>query len=289
LSSTVTALGLVVCAAVLHAAWNVLAKRAQGGLAFTWLTFALSCICYLPVIAWVYAVARPHLNAVDWLFIAGNAATHAVYFFLLRRGYAAGDLSLVYPIARGTGPLVSSLAAVVLFAERPGALGFTGLALIVGGIFFGCGDNGERDDVRERRISIAYGLATGVSIAAYTLWDKYSVSTLAIAPIVYDFWGNVGRTIAVAPFVATRVPQIRDAWQRYRREALGIAILSPIAYLLVLWALVTTPVSLVAPAREISIVFGTILGIRVFGERAGRRRIMAAGMMFAGIVALAVG
>ncbi|MBD5654515.1 MAG: EamA family transporter, partial [Candidatus Eremiobacteraeota bacterium] len=158
------------------------------------------------------------------------------------------------------------------------------------GIFLGSGGSrAAHEDKKARRLSIVYGVATGASIAAYTLWDKYSVSTLAIAPIVYDFWGNVGRTIFVAPFVAARVPQIRDAWRRYRGEALGIAILSPVAYLLVLWALVTTPVSLVAPAREISIVIGAILGVRLFGEWGGRRRIASAGLMFCGIVALAFG
>ncbi len=285
-------LALVVTAAVLHATWNVLAKRAGGGVAFIWLYFAVSLALYVPVVAIAYVLVKPHLTAIDWLFIAGNGVTHLIYFVLLQRGYRDGDLSVVYPLARGTGPLLSSLAAIVLLAERPGPFGITGLLLIVTGIFVGSGIGRARPAAgvaRRIRLSIAYGIATGVSIAIYTLWDKYSVSVLAISPVVYDFWGNAVRTLLMTPFVLGRGAEIRDAWRRFRREVFGIAVLSPMAYLLVLWALITTPVSLVAPAREISIVIGAILGVRLFNEPAGPRRIAAAALMFAGIVALSRG
>jgi drug/metabolite transporter (DMT)-like permease len=169
-------LTIVLLASVFHATWNLLAKRAGGGVAFIWLYFALSTTLYVPLVAVVYALAHPHLGLVDWLFIAGNGVTHLVYFVFLQRGYREGDLSLVYPLARGTGPLLSSLAAIVLFAERPGALGIVGLVLIVGGIFLGSsGVARTGGGERLMRISIGYGLATGASIAIYTLWDKYSV------------------------------------------------------------------------------------------------------------------
>lgn len=282
-------LSVVLVASMLHATWNMLAKRARGGIAFIWLYFALSLIFYLPVVGIAYAVVHPHLAPLDWAFIAGNGATHLVYFVLLQRGYCAGDLSLVYPLARGTGPLLSSLAAIVLFGERPGVYGCAGLALIVSGIFLGSGGSQRTADSRQVRLSVGYGIATGASIAVYTLWDKYSVSVLAISPIIYDFWGGAARMLLMTPLVAGRGAEIVDAWRRFRWEAIGIAILSPLAYVLVLWALVRAPVSLVAPAREISIVFGTILGVTVFKERAGRRRVIAATLMFTGITALALG
>jgi drug/metabolite transporter (DMT)-like permease len=284
-------LTLVLSAAVMHASWNALAKRAAGGIAFIWLYFALSFAIYLPVIAVVSVLLRPHLTTIDWLFIAGNGALHLVYFVLLQRGYRAGDLSLVYPLARGTGPLLSSLVAVVLLGERPGLFGYAGIALIVCGIFLGSGIGAERPataEPRRVRLSVVYGLATGVSIAVYTLWDKYSVSVLAISPIIYDFWGNAARTALTTPFVIHRRGEIAAAWRAHRWEALGIAVLSPLAYLLILWALVSAPVSLVAPAREISIVIGAALGVRLFGEPAGGRRIIAAALMVAGLASLAL-
>ena len=113
-------------------------------------------------------------------------------------------------------------------------------------------------------------------------------NVLAIVPVVYDFWGNVVRTAVVSPLVIRRGSEIRDAWRHNAREAVGIAVLSPAAYLLVLWALMTTPVSAVAPVREISIVAGTFFGVHFFGERAGPRRIAASALMFAGIAAIAI-
>jgi drug/metabolite transporter (DMT)-like permease len=279
-------LTIVLLASVFHATWNLLAKRAGGGIAFIWLYFAISTTGYVPIVIIAYALVHPHLVWLDWLFIVGNGVTHLVYFVLLQRGYREGDLSLVYPLARGTGPLLSSLAAIVLFAERPGILGIAGLALIVGGIFLGSGGRPVKTGgERLMRISIGYGLATGASIAVYTLWDKYSVGLLAISPIVYDFWGGAVRTLLLTPLVVHRRSEIQAAWREHRWEAIGIAILSPLAYVLVLWA----PVSSVAPAREISIVFGTILGVRFFHEPAGARRVAASLIMLGGIVAIALG
>ena len=287
---TATVLALVLTAAVLHAAWNVLAKRAQpaSATAFVWLCSALSALALLPAVVVSLIVAPPlrPFTLLDADFVVVTAAFHIVYFVLLQRGYRDGDLSLVYPLARGTGPLIASLAAVVIFGERPGLLGAAGIALIVGGIFVATGAT-----LRSPRVcvSTAYGLATGGAIAAYTLWDKEAVSALAMAPILYDFGRSAVQGAVMAPFVwsASRRRAALDTWQRCRREAIGIAILSPAAYILVLFALITAPVSVVAPAREISIVFGAVLGARLFNEGYGLRRVAAALMMLAGIVALA--
>lgn len=282
-------IALVLVAALLHATWNVLAKRARGGIAFIWLCFAVSVVAYLPVVIVAWALLRPRLEAIDVVFIVGNGVAHIVYFLLLQRGYRDGDLSLVYPLARGSGPLLSSLAAIVIFAERPSPLACIGIALVVAGIFAGSTGARGNGSARSHRISMAYGLATGASIAAYTLWDKYSVSTLAISPIVYDYFGNVVRTVLLVPIAIAKRDELRPAWQRLRLEIVGIAVLSPLAYLLILWALIAAPVSVVAPAREVGIVFGAALGVRLFGEAAGRRRIAAAFVIFAGIAALARG
>lgn len=287
---TPAVLALVLTAAVLHAAWNLLAKRAQAAdtVAFVWLTTVMSAAVYLPVVAvWLIAVplSQP-LTAFDLAFIAGTAVIHSAYFLLLQRGYRAGDLSLVYPLARGTGPLIASIAAVLLLGERPGVLGWIGIAGIVAGIFVAAG---ARLHVARARISVGYGLATGASIAAYTLWDKHAVSALAIAPVVYEVGHFCVQTVLMAPLVArgARRAALGPTWRTFRAEILGVAVLSPLGYVLVLSALVFAPVSVVAPAREVSIVFGALLGARLFGEGDARRRVAGSVLILTGIAALA--
>src|SRR5581483_5088406 len=177
---TASALALILAAAVVHATWNVLAKRAhpESSVAFVWLCSAISALAYVPVVAVLFVVAPPRP------FAAGTALIHLVYFGLLQRGYREGDLSLVYPLARGTGPLLASAVAVAFFGERPSHLAAAGIACVVAGIFLSAGSaRGERRAI----VSAAYGIGAGASIAAFTLWDKHAVSALAFSPILYDF------------------------------------------------------------------------------------------------------
>jgi len=274
----------------MHAAWNALAKRARPAStsAFVWLCTAASAALWVPLVAVYVVLARPArgLDAVVLAFIVGTAVLHSLYFLALQRGYRDGDLSLVYPLARGTGPLLSSIAAVVWLGERPGVLGALGIAAILGGIFLATGATLRVPHVRT---SVVYGVATGATIAAYTLWDKHVVAALAFSPILYEVSRSVVQCAVMAPLVAGRERRaaVMATWSACRREIAGIAVLSPIAYVLVLFALAQAPVSLVAPAREISIVFGALLGARLFGEGDAVRRGAAAALMFGGIVALA--
>ena len=282
------ALALVLTAAFLHACWNLLAKRAGGGSPFIFLYFALSTSIYAPVAAIVWFLWPRSFDLIDVIFIAGNGVLHTVYFITLQRGYRFGDLSLVYPLARGTGPLLASIAAISFFGERPSPIAMAGIVAIVAGVFLASGVHRVRD--RAAVISIWYGLATGVLIAVYTLWDKHAMTALALSPILYDWGGGFARLLFITPLIKGRWNEVADGWRRHRFEAFGIAILSPLAYLLVLWALTWTPVSYVAPARELSIMFGAIFGITIFRERdRAAARMSGAGLMVLGIAALARG
>ncbi|MFN2459790.1 MAG: EamA family transporter [Candidatus Velthaea sp.] len=276
------ALGLVVVAAILHATWNVFAKRASGGVAFIWLSFAISVCVYAPFAIGLAVLLRPQFGAVQLAFIAGNGALHLVYFVLLQRGYRSGDLSVVYPLARGTGPLLTVALAAVVFHERLSPVALGGALFVAAGIYLTASK-------RATAISVGYGIATGASIAAYTLWDKESVAFLAIQPLLYDFGGNMVRFAMLSPFVVGRRTELAHEWRVHRAEAAGIAVLSPLAYLLVLWALISTPVIYIAPAREMSILIGTLAGTLVFREQHGGRRFVAAAVMLAGIAGLAAG
>ena len=294
------ALALVLVAAVLHPTWNLLARRANQGdaISFVWMTSFLSAVLYLPIVIALWALTHVHLRdlRVDLGMIAGTALLHLIYFVLLQRSYRTGEFSVVYPLARGTGPLVTALAAVALFGERLAPIQIAGVAVIVVAIFvIAAGNVSEPSTGSEMpalRRALGYGITTGIAIASYTLWDKQAVSVLAISPILYDFGRTAGQTLLLTPDVlSSRVK--RDAlWAirtRFRREAFGVAILSPLAYVLVLYALTVAPVSIVAPVRESSIVIGAFMGAHVLKEGQRRRRLAAASLMLAGIVALARG
>jgi len=282
-------LALVVVAALAHAAWNVLAKTAEGGAAFVWLFSTAAVVVWAPVAAVALVVAPGSFGLEGLAFVVGSGALHALYFVLLQRGYAEGDLSLVYPLARGTGPLLSTLAAIVLFAERPSPLALAGGAIIVGAVLSLAGAGGGGPRHGERRRAIVFALATGVAIAAYTLWDKRAVGPLGVSPIVYYWGANLAETAILSGVVAHRRAEVGRIWRAHRAQALGVAVLSPLAYILVLFALARAPVSYVAPARELSILVGAVAGTTVLAEGHRRRRLLAAGAIFAGIVALAIG
>src|SRR5918997_926800 len=293
-SETVTlfALGLVLVSGFLHAVWNLLAKRASGdasGPAFVWLYSALSTAIFAPLAAGVF-VAGERLGVVGLLFAFGTGVLHVGYSLSLQKGYQVGDLSVVYPLARGTGPLLASAVAILLLGERAGPVAWTGILLIVAGVFLLAWEpNGGGRSPAGARLGVGFGLLTGAFIAAYTLWDKQAVGSLALSPVLY-YWGSLlVQTVVLLPVAVQRRGEIRAAWGARRAETLGVAVLSPAAYLLVLTALVFAPVSRVAPAREIGILIGTILGGGLLAEGGLERRLLASLCMVLGIVGLAVG
>ncbi len=285
---TLFALGLVLVAAVFHATWNLLAKRVgDGGAVFVWLFGLCSLVIYAPLAAVVVFVSAPHLGPVQYVFMFGSGVLHLGYFVLLQRGYAVGDLSLVYPLARGTGPLLATAAAIVLFDERPSALVLVGIALITTGVFVLTSDTGSLRSAIGT--GVFYGLMTGVFIAAYTIWDKQAVSALLIPPLLQSWATTLVTTLLLTPLAMGRRKEIASLWRAHKPEIFGVAILSPLSYILVLTALVFTPVSYVAPAREISILIGAAMGARLLSEGDSKRRLIAAAAMVAGVVALALG
>lgn len=276
----------------LHAAWNLLAKRASGdasGPAFVWLYSALSTVIFAPLAAVVFA-GGGRLGAAGLLFAFGTGVLHVGYFLSLQKGYGVGDLSVVYPLARGTGPLLASGGAILFLGERAGPLAWAGILLIVSGVFLLAWEpRGGGRTPAGARLGVFFGLLTGAFIAAYTLWDKHAVDELALSPVLY-YWGSLlVQTVVLLPVALRRRGEIRVAWRVRRPETLGVAVLSPVAYLLVLTALVFAPVSRVAPAREIGILIGTILGGGLLAEGGLGRRLLASACMVLGIVALAIG
>ncbi len=284
------ALTLVLAAAFLHATWNLFAKRAAGGLAFVALVGVINVVLYAPFVIAYWLWRHPVLPGAAILWIAGSGLLKTAYALFLQRGYKTGDFSLIYPLARGTGPLLSTFAAVWLLGERPTPAAMAGSLIIVGSIFLLAGGPMIlTHDARHKRIAIGYGIATGVFIAAYTVWDRRGVASLAIAPLIYDAGTTLSGVILLAPFAARRWPEVMREWLQHRVEATAVAGLSSISYILVLTALAMTPVSYIAPVREVGIVIGAFIGARRLKEAEGRRRIIAAAAIAVGIVIMALG
>jgi drug/metabolite transporter (DMT)-like permease len=276
-------LALIAAAAAAHASWNFFAKQARGGLPFVWLGGLCAATAYAVPAAAQLVIGDRGISWAGVGFMAGSGCLHATYFTTLQRGYAAGDLSVVYPLARGTGPALSVAAAVVLLGERPGALALAGAALVVAGVLSLAGGGRRR---RPSRAAVAFALLTGVTIAAYTLWDAHAVQGLAQPAIAY-YWGSEAtRAIVLAGPALRDRAGLATALAHDRRAILAVGILSPLAYILVLVALTRAPVSVVAPGREASIVIASLLGARLLGEGEPVRRVAAAVVILAGIACL---
>src|SRR5438445_4479695 len=254
---TPAALGLVLVAAFSHATWNLLAKRVGGGPAFVWLFGVVALCIYGPLAAGVVLLERPHIGAIQVVFLGGTSVLHVAYFLALQHGYRAGDLSLVYPLARGTGPLLSSAAAILAFGERPTPVAVAGTLLIGLGIFLLTGTPAGLRRAGAGR-AVAFALLTGAIIAGYTLWDKRAVSALGIPPLLYDWCGNLGRVLILTPVALGRSDEIRRLWREHRREVLAVGLLTPLSSIPVLPARGFPPVRYVPPAREIGRPVGRV-------------------------------
>ncbi len=291
-----SALALVLTAALLHALWNLAAKKWGGGPHFV-LTCAVGVVIFwLPAVLWIGLDEVPGWTPLNWGFIGASAVVHLLYFNCLIAGYRHSDLTVVYPVARGSGPLLSAIAAVVLLSEHLGVYGALGLAGVVGGILvitmgprlIGRGVSHDAEAARRRRLGICWGAATGALIAGYTVLDGYAVKVLAMSPLLLDYFGNVLRVLMQLPVTLRQTHSFWPEVQRSWRGILAVAVLGPAAYVLVLLAVKEAPLSRVAPAREVSMLIAALLGGQLLGEGERGWRLAGAALIGAGVVALAL-
>jgi len=275
----------VLLAAVTHSTWNLAAKKAAASRHFVWLYSVGSLVLYIPVIAWIVYTQRPHFGPVQYLALCGTAVLHTGYSLALQAGYRASDLSLVYPIARGSGPLLSFIGAALFLGEQPTVLSGLGLILIVIGILLVAGLTHEPH--RAPKVGIFFGLLTGLFIAGYTVNDGWSVKALALSPFIIDFSGNLIRVVMLTPFALRDWEGVSREARTYAKPAAVVSVLGPMGYILVLFAMKIAPVSHVAPARELSTLVGTYFGSRLLREEAVPARLLGATCILVGVVSLA--
>lgn len=290
-------LSLVLAAALLHALWNIAAKRARhgdSGGAAEQLGFQTACalaviLLWAPAGLWISLEELPRWGWQAWGMVLLSAAVHLAYFSALLSGYAKADLTVVYPVARGAGPLLAALGAVLWLGERPGLQGWAGIAGIVLGVLLIAGLLRRKPMTPAVAAGLRWGLLTGALIASYTVIDAWAIKRLGLHPLAFDYWCNVLRLPLLLALLwrARAWTAVRGQWQASPQAVLIIGAASPLAYILVLWALQTAPLSAVAPARECSMLFAALIGGQLLREGDRRARLLGALCIALGVVAIA--
>lgn len=279
-------LALVLTAAIIHASWNLLAKKTKGKIPFIWLQYIASNILYLPFLFFQinkgYAI---YLQSLLW-FSLSSAVLHLGYFILLQKGYRSADLSVVYPLARGSAPLVSFIAAILFLHEQLKLSSVIGLMLIIAGVLIITGLNFKKENNSKIITGITYGVLTGLFIALYTFNDTLAVKKYGLSPLILTLATSFFSAILLLPFALPQKEELKRELRMHKWIIITIAFLSPTAYILVLQALKYAPLSVVAPARETSILLGVFMGSKVFNEEDGKRRLIASVLILGGIIAL---
>ncbi|MCG0287636.1 DMT family transporter [Streptomyces sp. PSAA01] len=288
----------VLIAAVTHASWNAIAHGIRDQLLAFTLVGGGGAVCGLALLPFA-----PLPAADAWPYLLASAAIHVVYQLLLMRSFHLGDFGQMYPIARGTAPLVVTVAAAVFVGERPDRWQAAGIALasagLVGVALWGvrgarrgdreeAGENGgqkpgENGGAAPQWLALTAAIATGLSIAAYTVVDGLGVRASGSAP-GYIAWLMILEGFAIPGYALAirRGALLRQLRPVAVRGLLG-GLLSVSAYGLVLWAQTQAELAPIAALRESSIIVGAAIGTLFFKERFGGPRIAAAGLMVAGI------
>jgi drug/metabolite transporter (DMT)-like permease len=262
--------------ALLHAAWNTLVKASEDKELDTYAVAAGSGVLALVIIPILPAPA-----SASWPWLAGSAAVHILYFVFLAGAYRYGELSYVYPIMRGGGPMIVAASGAAVFAEALGGGQWLGVLLVCGGIVaFASG-------AHDRRATL-FALANAAVIGAYTLIDAQGARASA-APVSYTLWffAANGLVIIAMGWLKRGSAVPRYLGLHWRRALLGGAC-SVGSYGIALWAMTRAPVALVAVLRETSVIFAAVLAALVLKEKLTRRRLFATGAVLAGLILLKI-
>ncbi|UZJ30995.1 DMT family transporter [Streptomyces endophytica] len=268
----------VLAAAVTHASWNAIAHGIRDQLLAFTLVGGGGALCGAAM-----AGFTPLPAAGAWPYLLGSAVLHIVYQALLMRSFRLGDFGQMYPIARGSAPLVVTVLAAVFVHEIPGPWALAGVALastgLVGVALWGVRAAGTRPHWP----AIIAALATGLSIASYTTVDGLGVRA-AGTPLGYIAWLMILEGLVIPLWaLAVHRGQLLTALRPFAARGLAGGFLSVLAYGLVLWAQTRAALAPIAALRESSIIVGAAIGALFFKERFGTPRIAAAGLMVVGI------
>jgi drug/metabolite transporter (DMT)-like permease len=283
------ALILVLVAAVLHAFWNLLAKDARDSSAFMWWGVSVGAMWY--GLWMVLTQPAPGLPREIWGIFAASLTMEIAYVGLITRGYATGDLSQVYPIARGTPPLLIAFFSAIFVGERLPALGYVGIALLIVGVYLASLPTLDQFWKPMRALSFRpaqWALLAAFTVSVYSTLDKIAMGSAT--PLVYNAWVYAGIGIGYAPFVwsrANRENTVREFKTNWPRIAIG-SVATVGSYLLALTGMAMTAASYVGAVRATSVVIGALFGWLLLKEKFGAVRVFAAGTMVVGLLLVAI-
>ncbi len=279
------ALALVACAAVMHATWNALAKRAEDQFAFLWSSVSLAALLLLPIGLWRLPSEPSPVAGLP--FVAASVGIHALYFWALGRSYRDGDFSRVYPMARGLGVALVPVIALPVFGERLSWLGSLGVGLVVLGIVWlsrnrpqVCGSAGATLGA-----GTVWAVVTGLTIASYSLVDKAGVARLH--PMPYIALMGLGLSLVLSPVALANRRALAHEWRRRWGTILAASAMNLTSYLLVLFAFRLSKVGYVVASRELSILFSAFIGSLWLGEGRLAPRLAGASIVLAGVICVA--
>jgi drug/metabolite transporter (DMT)-like permease len=286
---TSEALALVLGAALLHAGWNALAKRARDPQAFLWWATCVGAVALLPF--GIAQVAAAGIARAAVPFMVATIVLHGFYFYALGRAYRTGAFSLVYPVARGLGVALVPGVALVVFDERLSAVGVLGIGLVVCGVvaLHAAPGHAPVAGVSSARFGAAsaWAVVTGLTIATYSLIDKAGVAHLH--PVVYMTVIGLGCAVILLPALAGRGDVVRREWAENWRTILAAGVMTGVGYMLVLFAFRLSKTGYVVAARELSIVFSAVIGSLWLKEGRLGPRLLGAAIILAGVVCVAAG
>lgn len=289
---SLTALVLVLTAALVHATWNYFLKKANATRPFWWLVYIITAVVTVPALFIYDPQALSNITPIGWLVIALSAPIHVIYGQVLQIGYKKSDYSIVYPTARGTGPLITVLCAVLILGDRPSFWGWIGIALILASIVLLAMPHKQDKQTQDLRIraGIFWGFLTGCFIAGYSFCDAWAVQQeTGLTPLSFYFPSIAVRAIVFAPFIMMHANWKAESKEilttpRLQKALAVVTVGSPLAYILVLYAMTIAPLAYVAPSREVGMMIGVVLGGLLLRERLSVTRLTGVIGMTLGVI-----
>lgn len=286
------ALLLVLTAALVHATWNYFLKKANATRPFWWLVYIITAIITVPALFLYDPDSLKNITPIGWLVIALSAPIHVIYGQVLQIGYKKSDYSIVYPTARGMGPLITVLSAVLILGDRPSFWGWIGIILILGAIVLLAMPQKTDKNTQSLRIrsGIFWGALTGCFIAGYSFCDAWAVQqTTGLTPMSFYFPSIAVRALVFAPFIIMHANWKEESKEilttpRLQKALAVVTVGSPLAYILVLYAMTMAPLAYVAPSREVGMMIGVVLGGLLLKEKLSTTRLMGVIGMTLGVI-----
>ena len=268
----------VLFAAACHAGWNALIKVGLDPLSTTTL---ISLGAGLVALALAPLVGLPAWAAWPWLI--ASVIVHLCYFASLIESYRTGDLGQVYPIARGSAPLMTAAATTVFIGEKLSLIGWTGILSLVAGVLL-LSARGGRELAEVDRRAIGFALFTALTICAYSVVDGIG-ARLSANPNAYSVWLFIGIAVVMLPYAIYRDgPDVIPAMRRFWRRGFAGGALQLLSYGIAIWAMTAAPIAIVATLRETSVLFGAVIAVVVLKEPLRAARIVAACLIVCGLI-----